>query len=108
MIWTSDATSIHRDILYSIESRSEHPLAEAVVAAMKGDASLLNDVSVEHQSGKGIEGVYGAVSDILLGVLRIFGRNTSSYLPICNRESMRNLLLPIPFLFLLRPKKRFA
>lgn len=67
MIWTSDATSIHRDILYSIESRSEHPLAEAVVAAMKEDASLLNDVSVEHQSGKGIEGVYGGGERYFVG-----------------------------------------
>ena len=59
MTWAADASDIHHNILFSIESRSEHPLAEAIVAAMKGSATLLNEVSVEHQSGKGIEGIYG-------------------------------------------------
>ena len=59
MTWAADASDIHHDILFSIESRSEHPLAEAIATAMKDSATLLNEVSVEHQSGKGIEGIYG-------------------------------------------------
>ncbi|MDD3788699.1 MAG: heavy metal translocating P-type ATPase [Petrimonas sp.] len=58
MYWSSDAQPPHKDILYSIEHSSEHPLAEAITAELQPSARLLNGVSVEQVSGKGIEGVY--------------------------------------------------
>lgn len=56
--WSMDALPLHRDILYSIEYHSEHPLAEAITAELSSAARLLDDVSVEQVSGKGIEGLY--------------------------------------------------
>jgi len=56
--WSPDATELHRDILYSIEYRSEHPLADAITAHLKEDSTLLDEVEVEQVSGKGIEGTY--------------------------------------------------
>ena len=54
--WSPDATELHRDILYSIEYRSEHPLADAITANLKESSALLDEVEVEQVSGKGIEG----------------------------------------------------
>ena len=56
--WSPQATELHRDILYSIEYRSEHPLADAITAHLKEDSTLLDEVEVEQVSGKGIEGTY--------------------------------------------------
>lgn len=56
--WSLDATPLHRDILYSIEHRSEHPLADAITAELKEVSTLLDDVTVSQVSGKGIEGTY--------------------------------------------------
>ena len=58
MVWSLDATPLHRDILYSIEYRSEHPLADAITDALKGDSTLLDEVTVQQVSGKGIEGIH--------------------------------------------------
>jgi Cu2+-exporting ATPase len=56
--WSANALPIHKDILYSIEHRSEHPLADAITAYLKDESNLLDGVSVEQVSGKGIEGTY--------------------------------------------------
>lgn len=56
--WSPDATALHRDILYSIEYRSEHPLADAIAAELKESGTLLDEVAVEQVSGKGIEGTH--------------------------------------------------
>lgn len=58
LYWSHDALPLHRDILYSIEQRSEHPLAEAITAELRSTANLLENVSVEQVSGKGIEGIF--------------------------------------------------
>ena len=58
LYWSHDALPLHRDILYSIEQRSEHPLAEAITAELRASANLLENVSVEQVSGKGIEGIF--------------------------------------------------
>ena len=55
--WSANALPIHKDILYSIEHRSEHPLADAITAHLKDESNLLT-VTVEQVSGKGIEGIY--------------------------------------------------
>ncbi len=56
--WSANALPIHKDILFSIEYRSEHPLADAITAALKQNSNLLEGISVEQVSGKGIEGIY--------------------------------------------------
>lgn len=56
--WSVNALPQHRDILYSIEYRSEHPLADAITAKLKENSNLLDDVAVQQVSGKGIEGTY--------------------------------------------------
>jgi len=58
MTWSLDATPLQRDILYSIEYRSEHPLADAITDALKENSTLLEDVTVQQVSGKGIEGIH--------------------------------------------------
>ena len=60
--WSLDATPLHRDILYSIEQRSEHPLADAITAELKEVCTLLDEVTVTQVSGKGIEGTYEDVT----------------------------------------------
>lgn len=56
--WSLDASPLHRDIFYSIEYRSEHPLADAITAELSKTGNLLDDVTVTQVSGKGIEGTY--------------------------------------------------
>ncbi len=56
--WADNATDLHKNILYSIEHSSEHPLADAITAELQSSAQLLENVSVEQVSGKGIEGTY--------------------------------------------------
>jgi Cu2+-exporting ATPase len=56
--WSGNSLPIHQDILYSIEHQSEHPLADAITKELSDSSTLLENVSVEQVSGKGIEGTY--------------------------------------------------
>ncbi|NLZ94917.1 MAG: copper-translocating P-type ATPase [Bacteroidales bacterium] len=56
--WSDSVTDLQKNILYSIEAQSEHPLADAITVNMKENSKLLNDVDVEQVSGKGIDGKY--------------------------------------------------
>jgi Cu2+-exporting ATPase len=56
--WSGNSLPIHQDILYSIEHQSEHPLADAITKELSDSSTLLENVSVEQVSGKGIEGSY--------------------------------------------------
>lgn len=58
IVWTNDITDEQKNILYSIEAQSEHPLADAITANMKESSQLLNGVEVQQVSGKGIDGNY--------------------------------------------------
>lgn len=58
MQWFEPETDEHRNILYSIEKASEHPLAEAIVRALREHAAVLDDVQVNNISGQGIQGTY--------------------------------------------------
>ena len=63
--WFTNESVERRNILYSIEKSSEHPLAEAVVKHLENDAEFINDITIENIEGKGIQGVYkGAVYHI--------------------------------------------
>ena len=56
--WFVPETAELRNILYSIEKSSEHPLADAVVKALQGNAAFLQGLDVENISGQGIQGAY--------------------------------------------------
>ena len=56
--WNDGITDEQKNILYSIEAQSEHPLADAITANMKESSQLLNGVEVQQVSGKGIDGNY--------------------------------------------------
>lgn len=50
-----------KNILFSIESYSEHPLAEAVKKKLEGTASLIKDIKVKTLPGRGVAGTYNGV-----------------------------------------------
>lgn len=56
MKWFTEPTSELKDILYSIESYSEHPLADAVKDHLKTDAKLLQDIKTTTIAGRGVQG----------------------------------------------------
>ena len=56
--WIENITDEQKNVLYSIEAQSEHPLADAITANMKESSQLLNGVEVQQVSGKGIDGNY--------------------------------------------------
>lgn len=58
IVWSDSITDEQKNILYSIEAQSEHPLADAITANMKEGSQLLNGVEVQQVSGKGIDGNY--------------------------------------------------
>ncbi len=58
IVWDNNITEEQKNILYSIEAQSEHPLADAITASMKDEGQLLNGVDVQQVSGKGIDGRY--------------------------------------------------
>ncbi len=61
--WNVENISSVKDVLYSIEKSSEHPLAEAIVSYLAEDnATYLRDVQAESLTGQGIRGVYNDVT----------------------------------------------
>ena len=58
IVWSDNITDEQKNILYSIEAQSEHPLADAITASLKESSQLLNGVEVHQVSGKGIDGNY--------------------------------------------------
>ncbi|MDO8999378.1 MAG: copper-translocating P-type ATPase [Bacteroidota bacterium] len=55
--WFETETEETRNILYSIEKSSEHPLADSIVNHLNKSATFLNAVTIENISGKGIQGI---------------------------------------------------
>ncbi|WP_257667583.1 heavy metal translocating P-type ATPase [Parapedobacter tibetensis] len=56
--WFVNETDQLRNILYSIEKSSEHPLADAVVKSLKEKSSFIDTLDIENISGQGIHGQY--------------------------------------------------
>lgn len=56
MYWAIEEQDELRNILFSIEQSSEHPLAHAVVQYFSQKASFLQNVTIENISGQGIRG----------------------------------------------------
>lgn len=58
-IWFTENSQQDKNILYSIEKSSEHPLAEAVVKYLNEEtAEFIPDILVENITGRGISGIY--------------------------------------------------
>lgn len=58
MKWIIAESPEIRNIIYSIEKSSEHPLAEAMTSYLKTDADYLNNIRIESITGQGIIGIY--------------------------------------------------
>ena len=56
--WFAEETDELRNILYSIEKSSEHPLADAVVKSLKGEVHFIDGLDIENISGQGIRGYH--------------------------------------------------
>jgi P-type Cu2+ transporter len=56
--WFESETEELKNILYSIEKSSEHPLADAIVKHLTESSEFIDSLTVENQSGKGIQAVY--------------------------------------------------
>lgn len=56
--WFVEQTELEKDILFTIEKSSEHPLADAIVDSLKDSSNFISEVQVENISGQGIIGVY--------------------------------------------------
>lgn len=56
--WFVKETEELRNLLYSIEKSSEHPLADSVANFIKNNSSFINEISIENITGKGIQGIY--------------------------------------------------
>lgn len=57
VFWENGCTEEHRNILYSIEKMSEHPLADAIVFHL-ADSDFISEIHVENIPGEGIKGKY--------------------------------------------------
>lgn len=56
--WFAGESAELKNILFSIEKASEHPLAEAVTAYLQKDVSLVKIQNIESITGKGITAMY--------------------------------------------------
>lgn len=56
--WFKAESGELRNILYSIEKASEHPLADAIVERLKKNAVFNHELRIENISGQGIRGTY--------------------------------------------------
>ncbi len=56
--WRVPVTPELKNILFSVEKSSEHPLADAVIKHFAEEAVFLDDVLVENITGQGIRGTY--------------------------------------------------
>jgi len=56
--WFEPMTETLKDLLYSIEKSSEHPLADAVTKHLSGEARFIDNLVVENITGQGIRGTY--------------------------------------------------
>lgn len=55
-----------KNLIYSIEHKSDHPLATAIVRHLENDAKVIDNVSIENIVGKGIKATYEN-KDIFIG-----------------------------------------
>lgn len=68
-LWTAES-QLHRNILYSLEKSSEHPLADAIVAKFESQADFIHFDKIESITGEGIKAEY-AGHDYYAGSMRL-------------------------------------
>ncbi len=56
--WFTTTSDEQKNILYSIEKSSEHPLADAIVQHLKNESKFIDGLTIENISGEGIKGQY--------------------------------------------------
>ena len=56
--WFTTTSDEQKNILYSIEKSSEHPLADAIVQHLKNERKFIDGLTIENISGEGIKGQY--------------------------------------------------
>ena len=56
--WFSEETQEYKNILYSIETYSDHPLAGAIKSQLKIDSELMSSINVSNIAGKGLSAEY--------------------------------------------------
>lgn len=72
--WWNAENDLLRNILFSIEQKSGHPLADAVCQYLAASAHLLPEVNIENMVGQGIVGKIG--DDVyLIGNKRLLAQN---------------------------------
>lgn len=59
MDWLKEASSELKDMIFSMESYSEHPLGEAIKDHLKNEAKLIEDINVTTIPGRGIAAEIG-------------------------------------------------
>ncbi len=62
LLWFEEETTELRNILYSIEKLSEHPLADAIVNELEATTTLIPSMNVDSITGKGIVGKYNSIN----------------------------------------------
>lgn len=88
LIWLDNSTKHHKEILLGLESRSEHPLADAVVARLKAEG--INASSIDGFESLTARGVTGTVEGVKYFVgNRNLVLETGATLP----DESRNLVL---------------
>lgn len=78
ILWSKEATYELKNILFSIEQSSEHPLAEAIVTYLQNDAQLISDLTIESLTGQGISGTLNGVQ-YLVGNESLIEKNQITY-----------------------------
>lgn len=58
MQWFVEENQELKNILFSIEKSSEHPLADSVVKYLQNSSAFYSNINIENIVGKGISGVY--------------------------------------------------
>lgn len=72
--WFVEPTPYLKDILYSIEKSSEHPLGDSIAKYMISEGHFLEDLTVENLSGQGIKSHYNG-NEYLVGNRKLIGNS---------------------------------
>lgn len=78
--WNVEATDLLKDILFSIEKSSEHPLADAVSTYLSKEAKYINNIQVESITGQGITGTFDGTK-YYIGNLKLISSTSISLTP---------------------------
>lgn len=60
--WQETPTQEWKDILYSLEKKSEHPLANAITQFLEKDAKVNTEMHIESVTGKGVHANYKGIT----------------------------------------------